>query len=109
VKKKGSPEPSTPPKAAAAPGSGEVVGVQVPVSSSDKKTASSARQRPLQKAPAPRTLSRGERRHLAEQERVDREREEKHRKLVTSVKTAFAYVVTIAMVAGLSWWLISVV
>jgi hypothetical protein len=75
---------------------------------SEKKEASSARQRPVQSAQATRLLSRGERRHLVEQEKMEREREEKRRRLLSSVKTASAYVVTITLVAVLSWWLISV-
>ena len=73
-----------------------------------KDDKASLRQRPAQKVSPPRALSRAKKRHLAEQERVEREREESRRRVLSNVKMGGAYFITLVLVAAMSWWLLSV-
>ncbi len=106
AKKKSTADSTAPPRPAEATNDPAPVS-RDPPAEFEKREASSARQRQSQKAPALRTLSRAERRHLAEQERLAQEREESRRKLLSNIKMGAAYLVTIGLVVLLSWAAIS--
>lgn len=109
MKKKSSPEPTAPPQPAVAPTRKGTIEAAAASGTPEKPEAKpKARQRAAPKAPPPRTLSRTERRQAAEREAEEREREERRAQLMANAKTGGAYIVTLLLVTGLSWWLIAV-